>query len=61
MRWFYNVYPDYNKINESLSWSHYVELITIKDEDKRNSLYIRLYFLYLVVFYMLFYIKIENL
>ena len=36
MRWFYNVYPDYNKINESLSWSHYVELITIKDNDKRN-------------------------
>lgn len=36
MRWFYNVYPDYNKINESLSWSHYVELITIKDTDKRN-------------------------
>lgn len=36
MRWFYNVYPDYSKINESLSWSHYVELITIKDDDKRN-------------------------
>jgi len=36
MRWFYNVYPDYNKINENLSWSHYVELITIKDENKRN-------------------------
>ena len=36
MRWFYNVYPDYNKISDSLSWSHYVELITIKDNDKRN-------------------------
>lgn len=36
MRWFYNVYPDYSMINESLSWSHYVELITIKDDDKRN-------------------------
>lgn len=36
MRWFYNVYPDYDKISESLSWSHYVELITIKDNDKRN-------------------------
>ena len=36
MRWFYNVYPDYNMINESLSWSHYVELITIKDDAKRN-------------------------
>ena len=36
MRWFYNVYPDYNMINESLSLSHYVELITIKDDAKRN-------------------------
>ncbi len=36
MRWFYNVYPDYNMINKSLSWSHYVELITIKDDAKRN-------------------------
>ena len=36
MRWFYNVYPDYSMINESLSWSHYVELITIKDDAKRN-------------------------
>ena len=36
MRWFYNTYSDYNKISESLSWSHYIELITIKDDDKRN-------------------------
>ena len=36
MRWFYNVYPNYNMINDSLSWSHYVELITIKDDTKRN-------------------------
>ena len=36
MRWLYNTYPDYNKISESLSWSHYIELITIKDDDKRN-------------------------
>ena len=36
MRCFYNTYPDYNKISESLSWSHYIELITIKDDDKRN-------------------------
>ena len=36
MRWFYNIYPDYNKISESLSWSHYIELITIKDDDKRR-------------------------
>jgi len=36
MRWFYNVYPNYEDINENLSWSHYIELITIKDKDKRN-------------------------
>ena len=36
MRWFYNIYPDYNMINENLSWSHYVELITIKDKTKRD-------------------------
>ena len=36
MRWFYNTYPNYNKICESLSWSHYCELITIKNNDKRN-------------------------
>ena len=36
MRWFYNIYPNYEDINENLSWSHYIELITIKDEDKRN-------------------------
>ncbi len=36
MRWFYNIYPDYNMINENLSWSHYIELITIKDKNKRN-------------------------
>ena len=36
MRWFYNVYPDYSMINESLSWSHYVELIIIKDDNKRK-------------------------
>ena len=36
MRWLYNIYPNYEDINENLSWSHYIELITIKDEDKRN-------------------------
>lgn len=36
MRWFYNTYPDYNKISELLSWSHYIELITIKNEEKRS-------------------------
>ena len=36
MRWLYNIYPDYNMINENLSWSHYCELMIIKDKDKRN-------------------------
>ena len=36
MRWLYNLYPNYEDINKNLSWSHYIELITIKDEDKRN-------------------------
>lgn len=35
MRWFYNTYPDYSKISELLSLSHYIELITIKDDDKK--------------------------
>ncbi len=36
MRWFYNTYSDYSKISESLTWSHYIELITIKDSAKRR-------------------------
>lgn len=36
MRWFYTTYPDYSKISKLLSWSHYIELITIKNVDKRN-------------------------
>ena len=36
MRWFYKTYPNYAAINAKLSWSHYCELITIKDADKRN-------------------------
>ena len=36
MRLFYKTYPNYNKINEKLTWTHYCELITIKDNDKRN-------------------------
>lgn len=36
MRLFYKTYYDYNKISEKLTWTHYCELITIKDKDKRN-------------------------
>lgn len=36
MRLFYKTYPDYDKISEKLTWTHYCELIIIKDKDKRN-------------------------
>lgn len=36
MRWFYNEYRSFDMINDRLSWSHYVELITIKDVNKRR-------------------------
>jgi len=36
MRLFYKTYYNYNKISEKLTWTHYCELITIKDKDKRN-------------------------
>ena len=36
MRTFYRSYPNYNEISEKLSWSHYCELMIIKDIDKRN-------------------------
>ena len=36
MRTFYKVYPNYDEINEKLSWTHYCELMIIKDVDKRN-------------------------
>ncbi len=36
MRVFYKVYPNFEKLNEKLSWSHYCELMIIKDKDKRN-------------------------
>ncbi len=36
MRTFFKVYPNYNELNEKLSWSHYCELMIIKDKAKRN-------------------------
>ena len=36
MRTFFKVYPNYNELNEKLSWSHYCELMIIKDDAKRN-------------------------
>lgn len=36
MRIFYKAYPNFDKINQKLSWSHYMELMIIKDIDKRN-------------------------
>lgn len=36
MRIFYKAYTNFDEINESLSWSHYIELMIIKDKDKRN-------------------------
>ena len=36
MRVFYKAYPNFNELNEKLSWSHYCELMIIKDKDKRN-------------------------
>lgn len=36
MRVFYKAYSNFDEINEKLSWSHYIELMIIKDKDKRN-------------------------
>lgn len=36
MRMFYSAYPDYNNISNKLSWSHYLELMIIKDNSKRS-------------------------
>ena len=36
MRTFFKAYPNYNELNEKLSWSHYCELMIIKDKAKRN-------------------------
>ena len=36
MRIFYKTYPNFDEIDEKLSWTHYCELMIIKDIDKRN-------------------------
>ena len=36
MRIFYKTYPEFEKINPELSWTHYNELIIIKDDAKRK-------------------------
>lgn len=36
MRVFFKAYPNYEELNEKLSWSHYLELMIIQDKDKRN-------------------------
>lgn len=36
MRSFYKAYPNFEVLNEKLSWSHYCELMIIKDLDKRS-------------------------
>lgn len=36
MRTFFKAYPNYNELNEKLSWSHYCELMIIKDKAKRS-------------------------
>ena len=36
MRMFYKAYPNFDVISPNLSWSHYLELMVIEDNDKRN-------------------------
>ncbi len=36
MRVFYKAYPELEKLNRQLTWSHYIELMVISDKDKRN-------------------------
>lgn len=36
MRKFYLVYPIWKTVSSKLSWSHYLELIKINDNNKRN-------------------------
>jgi len=36
MRQFYLTYPIWKTVSSKLSWSHYIELIKIEEEDKRN-------------------------
>ncbi len=37
MRVFYKAYPNYEELNEKLSCSHYLELMIIRDKDKRTA------------------------
>ena len=36
MRMFYKAYPNFDVISPNLSWPHYLELMVIEDNDKRN-------------------------
>ena len=36
MRKFYSLYPNWQTVSAKLSWSHYLELIKIDEEPKRN-------------------------
>lgn len=36
MRVFYKAYPELEELNDSLTWSHYLELMVIQDKDKRH-------------------------
>lgn len=38
MRIFYKTYPNFEEISSELTWTHYNELIIIKDDTKRKSL-----------------------
>lgn len=38
MRIFYKTYPDFEKISSDLTWTHYSELIIIKDDLKEISM-----------------------
>ena len=36
MRMFYKAYPEFEKLSNKITWSHYLELMIIADIDKRN-------------------------
>ena len=36
MRTFYNIFPISQTLSDQLSWSHYIELIKIKEKNKRD-------------------------
>ena len=33
---FYKAYPEFKKLSNKITWSHYLELMIITDIDKRN-------------------------